>query len=728
MKTLLAYADKIGVQPGESIGFMVSSENGLPYQASIVRLIHADTNPAGPGYREEIIADAAWTLPGRRQRVQPGSCIIVPADALPQPQRSIELDVLVWPTIPDREDQTIVSLWDTGSRCGFMLVADGKAGLTAHIGDGLAPPAAIRLGCVMLARHWYRLHLSFDCATGEAMLRQHALRPAARIADSGEITAGLGPRQIGHAPELVFAARPAENRGFCTGFFNGKIEAPHLWVDGAPAGCWDFSIGISGTEIHDTGPLALHGVTHQGPARGVTGHNWDGSVFNWQHRPSHYGAIHFHADDLEDAGWAIEFSYKIPERMPSGIYAARLQSASDEDYVPFVVRPQRGTTTAPLLFIVPTASYLAYANEHLAIDAALAERVHDHVPAFGPNDLYLAAHRELGGSLYDVHDDGSGIMTSSRHRPILNMRPKYQSWLGGTGSALWQLAADTHILDWLDARGIACDCVTDEDVHAEGAALLTRYRCVITGTHAEYWSTNMLDALSEFRESGGRIMHMGANGLYWRIAFHPSRDGVIEVRRAEVGNGWITPPGEAAHAYTAEPGGLWRRLGRAPQALVGVGFVGQGFDISSYYRRLPDSYDPRAAFIFAGVPDDTIGDFGLIGGGAAGLELDRTDPALGTPPNTLILARSENHTRNYLPTVEELLINYAGQAMLAPVYAELVFFETPSGGAVFSTGSIAWSGSLSNNDYSNNVSRITENVLRRFLDPAVFETRAKDVA
>jgi N,N-dimethylformamidase len=37
---------------------------------------------------------------------------------------------------------------------------------------------------------------------------------------------------------------------------------------------------------------------------------------------------------------------------------------------------------------------------------------------------------------------------------------------------------------------------------------------------------------------------------------------------------------------------------------------------------------------------------------------------------------------------------------------------------VFSTGSIAWCESLSHNGYDNNVSRITANVLRHFLDPA----------
>ena len=50
----------------------------------------------------------------------------------------------------------------------------------------------------------------------------------------------------------------------------------------------------------------------------------------------------------------------------------------------------------------------------------------------------------------------------------------------------------------------------------------------------------------------------------------------------------------------------------------------------------------------------------------------------------------------------------------------MVFYEALHGGAVFSTSSIAWAGALSHNGYQNNVSRITENVIRRFLDPAPF--------
>jgi N,N-dimethylformamidase len=49
-----------------------------------------------------------------------------------------------------------------------------------------------------------------------------------------------------------------------------------------------------------------------------------------------------------------------------------------------------------------------------------------------------------------------------------------------------------------------------------------------------------------------------------------------------------------------------------------------------------------------------------------------------------------------------------------------VFYEVDGGGAVFSTGSIAWFGALATNNYDNDVSRVTENVLRRFSDPAGF--------
>jgi N,N-dimethylformamidase len=58
------------------------------------------------------------------------------------------------------------------------------------------------------------------------------------------------------------------------------------------------------------------------------------------------------------------------------------------------------------------------------------------------------------------------------------------------------------------------------------------------------------------------------------------------------------------------------------------------------------------------------------------------------------------------------------------VRADMVFFETLNGGAVFSTGSIGWAGSLAHDGYRNNISTITENVLRRFISPEPFPSSA----
>ena len=54
------------------------------------------------------------------------------------------------------------------------------------------------------------------------------------------------------------------------------------------------------------------------------------------------------------------------------------------------------------------------------------------------------------------------------------------------------------------------------------------------------------------------------------------------------------------------------------------------------------------------------------------------------------------------------------------IRADLTFFETAGGGAVFSTGSIAWAGSMAWNGYDNEIARMTSNVLRRFNDPETF--------
>tara|TARA_B100001123_G_scaffold361186_1_gene417615 strand:+ start:152 stop:1195 length:1044 start_codon:yes stop_codon:yes gene_type:complete len=328
-----------------------------------------------------------------------------------------------------------------------------------------------------------------------------------------------------------------------------------------------------------------------------------------------------------------------------------------------------------------------------------------------PEHEYLRVHPEVGLSLYEKHRDGSGVMYSSRLRPILQLRP---------GADGWNFTPDTDINAFLNHLDLGHDIIADEDLHAEGFEALTPYRVIVTGSHPEYWSTPMLDALDEWQRAGGRLLYLGGNGFYWRIALSDAWPGAIELRRAEDGvRNWQTRAGESYHSFNGEYGGMWRRLGRAPNELVGIGFAAQGFERAIGYKRCPASYDSRAAWIFDGVVEGSVGTSGL-GGGAAGQEIDNYNAALGSPTHALVLASATDYGPEMTRTKEEL-----DAATIVPspdpvVRADMVFFETPSGGAVFSVGSISWFGALARNDYDNDVAKITENVLRRFVDPIKF--------
>ena len=373
---------------------------------------------------------------------------------------------------------------------------------------------------------------------------------------------------------------------------------------------------------------------------------------------------------------------------------------------------------------MPSASYQAYANEHMGTDTPAGQLLAGRLVEFDKFNLFLSAHREYGSSCYDTHSDGSGVCYSSRLRPVLNMRPKHRMFIGATESTLWQFNADTHITDWLEAMNIDFDVISDEDLHYEGLSAIEDYSVVVSSTHPEYHSLEMWDAMDAYQRRGGRLMYMGANGWYWRIQYHSEVPGVIEVRRNEDGiRTWEARTGEYYHSFSGEYGGLWRRNGRPPQKILGVGFPAQGFDISSYYVRNPDSYKAKVKFIFEGIDkDEKIGDFGLIGNGAAGLELDRADRSLGTPPDAYVVASSVGHTDIYLVVCEEMLVSTPGVGGHENplVRADITFHETQNGGAVWSTGSIAWAGSLAHNNYKNNVSRMTKNVLKRFVNPRPF--------
>ena len=732
MLKIVGYPDRYSVAPGEPIAFQISLEEGDSYAARIVRVVNGDSNPAGPGLDLPHLPSAVdGRYPGKIRRADAGSYLVAEdVPALGQ-DSAFTFRALIWPTLLARPGQVLAAQWDAATQGGFMLAIDNGQ-LTLVVGDGLGSVRREYLAARMLDRKWYSVTLTVDPLAGRFSLGQTALQTDFGITDNDEREDALPLLPRPAAAPLYLAGAP-EADGTIGGHFNGKIEAPAFLDEKQRIiAAWDFSDGIRTTQATDTGPFRRHGRLVNLPARGMKGARWTGEHHSWQAAPREYAAVHFHEDDLYDAGWPADIVWTVPEAAKSGAYALHLTcgetdaQAMRETYIPFFIRPPRRAAKGSrpkLAFLAPTCSYMAYANHGEHITVRGVERLMGRLLHFGHQDVYLYDHPELCHSLYDKHADGSGVCYSSRLRPNINCAPRYHSWLGGDGSSLYQYNADTHLFGWLAHHGFEYDIITDEDLHRDGYTLIQDYQVILTGSHPEYHSTAMWDAMKAWLDRGGRLMYMGGNGWYWRIAFHDELPGVIEVRRAEDGiRSWEAEPGEYYHSFSGEYGGLWRRCGRPPNVMAGIGFVAQGFDVSTYYRRAPDAENPRVRFIFDGVADEVIGDFGLIGGGAAGIELDCINRLLGSPPNILRLASSEDHSPLMLLVNEEFtatLPNLGGDQN-ERVRADLSFFETPSGGAVFATGSIAWIGSLPWNGYENNVSTITLNTLRRFLDPAPF--------
>ncbi len=730
-RPLLSYSDRFSVPAGGRIAFKVSSRDDLPYRADIIRLRCGDASPGGVGHKQEAVGTPIdGEYPGRFQPIDAGSYAeigdipAVPGDG------GVALQAWIWPTAPGGRAQAVMGNWDASAGSGFALAIDESGALVFHVGDG-TQQMTVSTGTPLLERHWYLVAASFDPDTGRAWVGQRPLLGYARDDTTAEQEASAPVPAAGPGFRIAAWHGRDGERLIPAGHYNGKIDSPVLaagaltaeerrviLAEGNPAAIadaaarWDFSRDIPGLTIRDVSGNDCHGTTVNLPTRAMKGWNWDGSEYNWACKPEQYGAIHFHDDDLHDCGWETDFTFEVPEDLASGIYCAHLTRDGREDYCPFVVTAPPGRTEADLALLLPTASYWAYANRHVDLEWQERENVVGYWAALDSVSLYLCEHPELGVSMYDDHSDGSGVCLASRLRPILSMQPKER---------LWQFAADTHITDWLEARGIAYDVITEDDLDAAGTSLLEPYRCVITGTHPEYPSKSVLDAILDYQNRGGRFVYFGGNGFYWRVSYSPDIPGAMEMRRAEDGiRSWLAEGGEYYHAFTGELGGMWRRMGRPPQSVAGTGMTAQGFDYSASYARNPESFDARAMFIFEGVgAEERIGDFGLFGGGAAGWEIDRADPALGTPPHALVVATATEFSAAYHWVKEELTHTHSANTgdTCPMVRCDMVFYETPNGGAVFSTSSIAWAGALAHNSYDNNVARISENVIRRFIDP-----------
>jgi len=701
---LTGYADRVSVRPGDRIAFSVSAVGPDPVRARVVRIVSGDPNPAAPPRKFVACPEIPEaTFPATPRSAHPGSYAEIPTGAGFALPARVRLDAIIWPTLPQSGPQAVLSRRDPATGAGFSLLLS-ETGMVLETGS-----LRVQTGKKLRRRAWYAVWAEIDTAKGTCTVGQRALKPVYGTDDSGEATLAGAVRPDGGSAILIGADASATAPG--QRYFNGKIEAPA--IEGVAR--WDLSKGIGTLDVTDTGPRRLNGRLVNLPTRAMKGHNWTGVERDWKRAPEQYAAIHFHDDDLHDCRWPESVGITIPATLPSGVYGLALSCGRESDTIPFFVVPTPGARRARVAYLASTFTYQVYANFSRGLFSdGFRKRVKDWQAApNNPDD-----HLEYGLSTYNRHRDGSGVAYSSCLRPMLTWRPDFVSFNGGE-SGLRHLPADTHLLAWFDRMGIAFDVLTDEELDREGPACLAPYKVVVTGTHPEYHTEASLDALQGYTETGGRLVYLGGNGFYWRVARSAAVPGVIEVRRTEGGiRTWAAEPGEYHHALDGAYGGLWRRSDRAPNLLAGIGFSSQGLFVGNGYRRTAAADDPAHAWVFEGVRERLFGCFGLSGGGAAGFELDRVDHDLGSPPNTVILATSEGHDPTKFVVVHEERLGFdttiPGESLARLIRADMVHLEKPRGGAVFSTGSITYCGSLPTNGFDNDVSRLTFNVVNRF--------------
>jgi N,N-dimethylformamidase len=231
-----------------------------------------------------------------------------------------------------------------------------------------------------------------------------------------------------------------------------------------------------------------------------------------------------------------------------------------------------------------------------------------------------------------------------------------------------------RLLGWMEREGFDYDYYSDAQLD-DGSMPLDSYEVLVIGVHPEYWTKEMFRRVEDWVHRGGRLMYLGGNGL----------------------NCEVTIDGDAMRCLTFDDTNAPNtkhesRMHRtyAPEArLLGVAFTDPGaMTAAPYSVLLPDHW----AFEGTGLKSGDI--FGQksqherVPGGASGHETDKLTPS--SPEALKILARGENPGNGG---------------------ADMVCFALGEG-SVFSTGSITWVTCLF---LDENVSRITANVLRRFL-------------
>ena len=385
--------------------------------------------------------------------------------------------------------------------------------------------------------------------------------------------------------------------------------------------------------------------------------------------------------DFNGQGFNANFSTAAPER--SGLYYFHAVTP-DGGFLsfPWVVAPAK--PQAKIAVLMSTNTWNAYNN--------FGGRSNYINPTGLPPTPTVNARQDLDRYARDntrvwfPPDDQYPPLSFDRPEPFNHIRIETQLDDPIRGRQACHLAeTEWRLLGWLEREGFDYDVYSDYQLH-DGMLDLDAYRVLILSTHPEYWSRQMYERAKAWTfERGGRLMYLGGNGIDCEVEFSDAATMRCKTfLPVPAGVAYVDPATNKRYDCR------FHRTVESPAELLGVVFTGTGAGTSAPYRVADASH-----WIFAdtGLKNGDV--FGAASlhercpGGASGHETDKRSPA--SPSNAKPLARGLN-------------IDDGG--------AEIVCFDTPGGGEIFSAGSITWPASIL---VDKHVATITRNVIKCFL-------------
>nr|BAG82735.1 putative large subunit of N,N-dimethylformamidase [uncultured bacterium] len=373
-----------------------------------------------------------------------------------------------------------------------------------------------------------------------------------------------------------------------------------------------------------------------------------------------------------------------PER--SGLYYLHAETPSGKFFsFPWVVAPAH--PTAAIAVLTSTMTWNAYNNFGGRGNYINATSLPPTPTVNGRQDLGRY-NTTAGYAEWGARDADYRPVSWERPEPFNHIPAQVESTDAIAGRQSCHLAeAEWRFLAWLEREGFAYDLYSEHQLH-NGEVPLDAYKIVISQVHPEYWSAKMYDDIKAWtRDRGGRFMYLGGNGLNCEAE-------ILDEHRMRYKTHIVSPPSGVGSLDPDDPTKTYEsrfhRTHESEANLLGVVFMETGIMTAAPYETLRPEH-----WVFAGTGLRVGDHFGVhslherIPGGASGHETDKMSPS--SPPDTILLARGLNPDDGG---------------------AHMTIYETESGGAVFSVGSITWSACILVDDP---VSRITANVITRFL-------------